>query len=74
MLDIHMVRGHPELVAAGLTKRGQSVALDAFRALDERRRALVTKSRASSGTATQARRRSVRSSRAEATPRRCATK
>jgi seryl-tRNA synthetase len=42
MLDIHIVRGHPEIVAAGLTKRGQNVALDTFRALDERRRALVT--------------------------------
>src|SRR4029077_4530820 len=42
MLDIQLVRGRPELVAAGLTKRGQTVALDAFRALDERRRALVT--------------------------------
>ncbi len=42
MLDIHVVRGHPELVAAGLTKRGQTVALDAFRTLDERRRTLVT--------------------------------
>ena len=42
MLDINIVRGHPELVAAGLTKRGQALALDAFRFLDERRRALVT--------------------------------
>jgi seryl-tRNA synthetase len=42
MLDIHIVRGHPEFVAAGLAKRGQTVALDAFRALDERRRSLVT--------------------------------
>ena len=42
MLDIHIVRNRPELVAAGLTKRGQTVALDALRALDEKRRALVT--------------------------------
>jgi len=42
MLDIHTVRGSPDLVAAGLTKRGQTVALDAFRSLDGRRRALVT--------------------------------
>jgi len=42
MLDIQIVRGRPDLVAAGLTKRGQTVALDDFRALDTRRRALVT--------------------------------
>ena len=42
MLDIHIVRGNPELVAQGLTKRGQTVALDAFRSLDGKRRALVT--------------------------------
>jgi seryl-tRNA synthetase len=42
MLDIHIVRNRPELLAAGLTKRGQTVALDALRALDEKRRALVT--------------------------------
>lgn len=42
MLDIQTVRNHPELVAAGLTKRGQAVALDAFRSLDGKRRALLT--------------------------------
>ncbi len=42
MLDIHIVRNHPELVAAGLEKRGQAVALEEFRSLDGRRRALVT--------------------------------
>jgi seryl-tRNA synthetase len=42
MLDIQTLRGNPDLVAAGLAKRGQTVALDAFRSLDERRRALVT--------------------------------
>ena len=42
MLDIHTVRNHPDLVAAGLTKRGQAVALDAFRSLDGKRRALLT--------------------------------
>ena len=42
MLDIQIVRGHPDLVASGLTKRGQTVALDDFRTLDTRRRALVT--------------------------------
>jgi len=42
MLDIQLVRNHPELVAAGLAKRGQSVALDTLLALDEKRRALVT--------------------------------
>jgi seryl-tRNA synthetase len=42
MLDIQIVRSRPELVAAGLTKRGQTVALDDFRSLDTKRRALVT--------------------------------
>jgi len=42
MLDIQIVRGRPDLVASGLTKRGQTVALDDFRGLDTRRRALVT--------------------------------
>jgi len=42
MLDIQIVRGRPDLVASGLTKRGQTVALDDFRRLDTRRRALVT--------------------------------
>ena len=42
MLDIQLVRNHPELVAAGLAKRGQAVALDTLVALDERRRMLVT--------------------------------
>jgi len=42
MLDIQLVRNHPELVAAGLAKRGQTVALDAFRSLDTNRRALLT--------------------------------
>jgi seryl-tRNA synthetase len=42
MLDIHVVRGNPDLVAEGLGKRGQTVALDTFRALDGKRRALVT--------------------------------
>jgi seryl-tRNA synthetase len=42
MLDIHIIRGNPDLVEAGLTKRGQTVALDAFRSLDGKRRALVT--------------------------------
>jgi len=42
MLDIQIVRNRPEVVAAGLTKRGQTVALDGLRTLDSRRRALVT--------------------------------
>ena len=42
MLDIQLVRNRPELVAAGLAKRGQTVALDTLRGLDEKRRALVT--------------------------------
>jgi len=42
MLDIHVVRNNPELVAAGLTKRGQSVAVDELRTLDTKKRALVT--------------------------------
>jgi seryl-tRNA synthetase len=42
MLDIQIVRSRPELVEAGLAKRGQTVVLDAFRALDTRRRALLT--------------------------------
>ena len=42
MLDIQIVRSRPELVEAGLAKRGQTVALDAFRSLDGRRRALLT--------------------------------
>ena len=42
MLDIQIVRGHPDLVEAGLRKRGEAIALDAFRSLDGRRRALVT--------------------------------
>jgi seryl-tRNA synthetase len=42
MLDIQLVRNHPELVADGLAKRGQTAALDTLRALDEKRRSLVT--------------------------------
>jgi seryl-tRNA synthetase len=42
MLDIQIVRSRPELVEAGLAKRGQTVVLDAFRSLDARRRALLT--------------------------------
>jgi seryl-tRNA synthetase len=42
MLDIQTVRNHPELVAAGLGKRGQAVALEAFKTLDGKRRALLT--------------------------------
>jgi seryl-tRNA synthetase len=42
MLDIHVVRNNPDLVAAGLMKRGQSVALDELRALDTKKRALIT--------------------------------
>ena len=42
MLDLQIVRGRPELVEAGLAKRGQAVVLDAFRSLDARRRALLT--------------------------------
>ena len=42
MLDIQIVRGRPELVEAGLAKRGQAVVLDTFRSLDARRRALLT--------------------------------
>ena len=42
MLDIQIVRGRPELVEAGLAKRGQAVVLDAFRGLDAKRRALLT--------------------------------
>jgi seryl-tRNA synthetase len=42
MLDIQIVRSRPELVAAGLAKRGQTVELDAFRSLDTKRRALLT--------------------------------
>ena len=47
MLDIHFVREHPDRVAAGLAKRGHRFASDEFRALDERRRALVTEVEAS---------------------------
>jgi len=47
MLDIHFVRDHPDRVAAGLAKRGHLFAADDFRALDERRRALVTEVEAS---------------------------
>ncbi len=42
MLDIHLVRNDPELVASGLRKRGQTVALEAFESLDTKRRALIT--------------------------------
>jgi len=42
MIDIQMVRNRPEVVEAGLTKRGQTVALDDLRALDAKRRAFVT--------------------------------
>ncbi len=42
MLDINVVRSHPDLVASGLAKRGKSVALDTFHELDAKRRALVT--------------------------------
>ncbi|HZN55140.1 MAG TPA: serine--tRNA ligase [Candidatus Polarisedimenticolaceae bacterium] len=42
MLDLHFVRDHPDRVTAGLAKRGHRFAADEFRALDERRRALVT--------------------------------
>jgi seryl-tRNA synthetase len=42
MLDIQIVRNRPELVEAGLAKRGQTVALDVFRSLDGKRRALLT--------------------------------
>ena len=42
MLDIQTVRNNPDLVAAGLMKRGQAVALDGFRALDGKRRARLT--------------------------------
>jgi seryl-tRNA synthetase len=41
MLDLHFVRDHPDLVAAGLKKRGQTWALDEFTALDAKRRALL---------------------------------
>jgi seryl-tRNA synthetase len=41
MLDLHFVREHPDRVAAGLKKRGQTWALDEFNALDARRRALL---------------------------------
>jgi len=42
MLDIQIVRSRPELVEAGLAKRGQTVVLDGFRSLDAKRRALLT--------------------------------
>lgn len=38
MLDIKLVRSQPELVQAGMAKRGAQVPLDEFRALDEDRR------------------------------------
>ena len=41
MLDLHFVRDHPDRVAAGLAKRGQTVALDAFRELEGKRRLLL---------------------------------
>jgi seryl-tRNA synthetase len=41
MLDLHFVREHPDRVAAGLAKRGQSMALDELQALDTKRRALL---------------------------------
>jgi seryl-tRNA synthetase len=41
MLDLHYVREHPEHVAAGLKKRGQTWALDEFHKLDTSRRALL---------------------------------
>ena len=47
MLDIHFVREHPDRVAAGLAKRGHRFDAEGFRALDERRRALVTEVEAS---------------------------
>ena len=42
MLDINVVRSHPDLVASGLAKRGKAAALDVFHELDAKRRALVT--------------------------------
>ena len=41
MLDLHFVREHPDRVAAGLAKRGQSMALDELQSLDTKRRALL---------------------------------
>jgi len=41
MLDLHYVRDHPERVAAGLKKRGQTWALDEFQGLDTKRRTLL---------------------------------
>lgn len=42
MLDIKLVRSNPELVIAGMKKRGLNLDLGPFLALDEERRALLT--------------------------------
>ncbi len=43
MLDIKLIREHPEVVRAGLRRRGDDPAqVDALLAVDERRRALIT--------------------------------
>jgi seryl-tRNA synthetase len=42
MLDIHLVRDHPETVAAGLQKRGQQAQLAELLSLDTKRRTLLT--------------------------------
>ncbi|HEX4826478.1 MAG TPA: serine--tRNA ligase [Candidatus Polarisedimenticolaceae bacterium] len=41
MLDLHLLRERPDLVAQGLKKRGQVPALDELQALDAKRRALL---------------------------------
>lgn len=42
MLDIKLVRSNPELVVAGMKKRGMDLDLGPFLALDEQRRTLLT--------------------------------
>ncbi len=42
MLDIQLVRNQPDVLEKGLRKRGQTVALESLRALDAKRRALLT--------------------------------
>lgn len=43
MLDLKFVRNNPDVVKEALAKRGQTVALDNFMALDEKRRELLVK-------------------------------
>ena len=42
MLDLKFLRQNPEAVAAGMARRRFPFDLDAFLALEERRRALIT--------------------------------